>query len=46
MTIYLDAAAHRQLCILALEEGRPVQGLMTEATNDLFQKLGKARTAD
>ena len=46
MTIYLDTAAHRQLRMLALEESRSVQDLMTEATNDLFQKLGKARIAD
>ena len=46
MTIYLDTAAHRQLRMLALEQSRFVQDLMTEATNDLFQKLGKARIAD
>ena len=39
-------AAHRQLRMLALEQSRSVQDLMTEATNDLFQKLGKARIAD
>ena len=32
--------------MLALERSRSVQGLMTEATNDLFQKDGKARIAD
>lgn len=46
VTIYLDTAAHRQLRMLALEESRSVQDFMTEATNDLFQKLGKARIAD
>ena len=46
VTIYLDTAAHRQLRMLALEQSRSVQNLMTEATNDLFQKLGKARIAD
>ena len=46
VTIYLDTAAHRQLRMLALEQSRSVQDLMTEATNDLFQKLGKARIAD
>ena len=46
MTIYLDTAAHRQLRMLALEESRSVQDFMTEATNDLFLKLGKARIAD
>ena len=30
----------------SLERSRSVQDLMTEATNDLFQKLGKARIAD
>ena len=46
VTIYLDTAAHRQLRMLALEQSRSVQDLMTEATNDLFQKHGKARIAD
>ena len=46
VTIYLDAAAHRQLRMLALEEGRSVQDLSVEAFNDLFQKHGKARIAD
>ena len=46
VTIYLDTAAHRQLRMLALEQSRSVQDLMTEATNDLFQKLGKARITD
>ena len=46
VTIYLNAAAHRQLRMLALEQGRSVQDLMTEATNDLFQKHGKPRIAD
>ena len=46
VTIYPDTAAHRQLRMLALEQSRSVQDLMTEATNDLFQKLGKARIAD
>ena len=30
----------------SLERSRSMQDLMTEATNDLFQKLGKARIAD
>ena len=30
----------------SLERSRSEQDLMTEATNDLFQKLGKARIAD
>ena len=38
MTIYLDTAAHRQLRMLAIEQSGSVQDLMTEATNDLFQK--------
>ena len=46
VTIYLHTATHRQLRMLALEESRSVQDLMTEATNDLFQKLGKTRIAD
>ena len=46
VTIYLDTAAHRQLRMLALEQGRSVQDLMTEATNDLFQKHGKPRIAN
>ena len=46
VTIYLDTAAYRQLRMLALEQSRSVQDLMTEATNDLFQKHGKARIAD
>ena len=46
MTIYLDTAAHRQLRMLELEQSQSVQDLMTEATNDLFQKHGKARLAN
>ena len=46
MTIYLDTAAHRQLRMLAIEQSGSVQDLMTEATNDLFQKHGKPRIAD
>ena len=46
VTTYLDTAAHRQLRMLALKQSRSVQGLMTEATNDLFQKHGKARITD
>ena len=46
VTIYLDTAGHRQLRLLALEQSRSVQDLMTEATKDLFQKHGKARIAN
>ena len=46
VTVYLDPAAHRQLRLLALEQNRSVQDLSVEATNDLFQKHGKARIAD
>ena len=44
-TVYLDSAAHRQLRVLALEEGSSTQQLLTEAVNDLFQARGKARIA-
>ena len=32
--------------MLAFKQSRSVQDLMTEATNDLFQKHGEARIAD
>ena len=32
--------------MLALEQSRSVQDLMTEATNDRFQKHGQGRIAD
>ena len=46
VTIYLDTAAHRQLRLLAAEQGRSGQDLAVEAINDLFGKHGKARIAD
>ena len=46
VTIYLDTAAHRQLRLLAVEQGRSGQDLVVEAINDLFGKHGKARIAD
>ena len=46
VTIYLDAAAHRQLRLLAMEQDRSGQDLVVEAINDLFGKHGKARIAD
>ena len=46
VTIYLDAAAHRQLRLLAAEQDRSGQELVVEAINDLFGKHGKARIAD
>ena len=46
VTVYLDAAAHRQLRLLAVEQGRSGQDLAVEAINDLFGKYGKARIAD
>ena len=46
VTYYLDPAAHQQLRIMAIELNRPVHGLIKEATNDLFQKYGKARIAE
>ena len=45
VTVYLDAAAHRQLRMLALEQGRSGQDLVMEAIDDLFGKHGKARLA-
>ena len=45
VTIYLDAAAHRQLRLLAVEQDRSGQDLVVEAINDLFGKHGKARIA-
>ena len=43
VTVYLDAAAHRQLRLLALEQDRSGQDLVLEAVDDLFGKHGKAR---
>jgi hypothetical protein len=41
-TATLSSAAHRQLKTLAVEqEGGTVEGLLTEAINDLFTKYGK-----
>ena len=45
VTVYLDAAAHRQLRLLALEQNRSGQDLLLEAVDDLFSKHGKARLA-
>jgi hypothetical protein len=39
-TVTLSAAAHRQLKLLAVDHGG-VEGLLTEAINDLFRKHGK-----
>ncbi len=46
VTIYLETEAHQQLKMLALNEGRSVQALMVEATNDLFEKHRVPRIAD
>lgn len=41
LTVYLDPAAHRQMRLLGLEQGRSGQDLVVEALNDLFRKNGK-----
>ena len=46
LTVYLDPAAHRQLRLLGLEQGRSGQDLALEALNDLFRKNGKPPIAD
>lgn len=40
VTVTLSSEAHRQLKLLAVDHGG-VEALLTEAINDLFQKLGK-----
>ena len=46
ITVYLDAAAHRQLRLLALEQDSSAQQMVADAINDLFQKHGKPRIAN
>lgn len=38
---HFDPAVSRQLRTIALEHDSTVQGLLTEAINDLFEKYGK-----
>ena len=45
ITVYLDAAAHRQLHLLALEQDSSAQQMVADAINGLFQKHGKPRIA-
>lgn len=40
-TATLSNNAHRQLKALAVDQGGTVEGLLTEAINDLFRKHGK-----
>lgn len=40
-TATLSNEAHRQLKALAVEQGGKIEGLLTEAINDLFRKHGK-----
>jgi len=40
-TATLSNEAHRQLKLLAVEQGEGIEKLLTEAINDLFRKHGK-----
>ena len=40
-TATLSNEAHRQLKALAVDQGGKIEGLLTEAINDLFRKYGK-----
>nr|WP_265548293.1 ribbon-helix-helix domain-containing protein [Roseomonas mucosa] len=46
MAFFVDVETKRQLDRLALEEGRRLQHVMTEAVNLLFQSRGMARIAE
>ena len=43
VTLYVRPEAHKQLRILAIENGASIQDLMSEALNDLFRKHGRSR---
>ena len=46
VAFFVDVETKRQLDRLALEEGRRLQHVMTEAVNLLFQSRGMARIAE
>ena len=41
VTAALEPEAHKQLKLLAVEQGQTVEDLMREALSDLFRKYGK-----
>jgi hypothetical protein len=41
VTATLSPEAHRQFKGLAVDQGGKIEGLLTEAINDLFRKYGK-----
>ncbi len=43
VTLYVRPEAHKQLRLLAVENGASIQDLMSEALNDLFSKHGRSR---
>ena len=45
LTLYLNARAHRELKLLAIDQDTKVHALLIEATNDLFQKYGRKPVA-
>jgi hypothetical protein len=45
ISFWVDPDAHRQLRLLSVIEGRPIQGLMEDALDLLFRAHGKHRLA-
>lgn len=45
VTVYVKPEAHKQLRLLAVEQGGSIQDLMTEALNDLFRKHQRSQIA-
>ncbi len=43
LTFRLDSAAHRQLKIMAAEDGRTVTSIVTEGLNYMFEQRGLPR---
>lgn len=43
VTLYVKPEAHKQLRLLALDQGASIQDLMSEALNDLFRKHGRSQ---
>ena len=45
LTLYLNAGAHRELKLLAIDQDTKVHALVIEAVNDMFVKYGRKRVA-
>ncbi len=45
LTLYLNAGAHRELKLLAIDQDTKVHALVIEAVNDMFVKYGRKPVA-